>query len=139
MIDNNLIRSKPDDGDAHSIICQGIKEIIKFYEIKSSFSQKTEEFRLTHIRDYQSFDCFIICYVDVQDNFKQYYYILEKSFICENPDFTLSAMDNTQKANLGNTNINKAMTIKKDDAFYFFGQGNLLNGTSYNDLLNYFK
>jgi len=135
-----LIHSKPDDGDAYSLVSSKKGKIYEYYEIKSSYSQKLSgEFRIAHIRDYQDFNYFIICLVDTEDDFQEYFYLLDKSFICENSNFNLSAMNNTKKANMLNVNIDKGMSIKKDEAFYLFGMGNLLCGTSYDDLLNYFR
>ena len=124
----------PDFGDAYSK--HGKNKI--FYEIKSSYLRlETNTFRITHIRDYQNFDYFIICFIDRSDNFKPYFYFLPKSFICNN--FTLTPMNNTKKANMGNLNIDKAMSINREEAFYRFESASLLNGTSYEDLMAYLK
>jgi hypothetical protein len=48
-------------------------------------------------------------------------------------------MNNTKKANMGNLNVNKAMTINREDALYKFEKANLLDGTSYEDLMAFLK
>jgi hypothetical protein len=123
----------PDFGDAYGIF----KKIKKFFELKSSYSRKSGRYGIAHIRDYQTFDYFIICFVDREDNFKPYFYLLTKSFICDN--FKLKAMNNTDKANKDNVNIDKTMSISKEKAYYMFGEANLLNGTSYQDLMDFLR
>jgi hypothetical protein len=128
----------PDLGDATSecnLFKDGTKKI--YYEIKSSFSRKNGRLGLTHIRDYQNFDYFIVCFVDRTNKFKEYYYLLPKSFICEN--FKLSAMNNTTITNQENKNVPKTMSLKMEKALNLFGDANILYGTSYKDLMSFLK
>lgn len=133
---NKLTTCNPNLGDADAITSNGKK---LHYEIKSSYSHENGNFRIAHIRDYQKYNYFIFCFIDRVDDFKPYFYLLDKSFICHNQDLHLCAMNNTVEANAFNVNYDKATQIKKEKAFYIFGQSNLLNGTSYKDLLDYFK
>jgi len=136
-----LLKSCPSEyGDAFSTSNnkKGTAEL--FYEGKSSFSSKKGTFRITHIRDFQDFDYFIICFVDRQDKFKEYYYILPKDYICKNPDvFKLGNMNNSKKENQNNVNVDKCVTIKKEVVFEKFGENNLLYGTDYKDLMSCIK
>lgn len=137
-----LLRCEPDFGDAVSFSdnTELIRRLLN-YEVKTSYLDlKTNTFRLTHLRDYQDFDYFIVCFIDRSDNFKPHFYVLTRSFICDNKElFKLHAMNNTNRANQDNVNIDKAITIKKEVAFNLFGKNNLLPGTSYDDLITAIK
>lgn len=123
--------SDPDFGDAYSTITT------ESNEVKSSCLGKTDIFNITHIRDYQNFNYFILCFVDRKDKFKQSYFIVPKSFICNN--FKLNAMNNTKKSNMRNKEIDKRMSIKKEIALYYFGKANLLADTSYDTLQHFLQ
>jgi hypothetical protein len=128
-----LISSDPDHGDAYSTNTSDPL----FHEAKSSCSGIKGIYNIVHIRPYQNFDYFILCFVDRKDKFKQQYFLIPKSFICDN--FKLSNMNNTRKSNKKNKEIDKRMSIKTEVAHYYFGNANLLADTSYDTLQHYLQ
>jgi len=128
-----LIPGGKDEADSYLFnVHTGRKE---YYEIKSSYSSKKGTHRITHIRDDQNFNYFLLCFVDQDDNYKERFFLLPKDYIIEN--FKLTAMNGTKKSNKDNKVVNKSMTIRKEVAYDLFGQNNVLRGTSYRDWVDY--
>ena len=106
------------------------------YEIKFSYLGKNNCYTVRNVRDYHDFDYFILAFVDTYDNFKINYYCIEKGDVnC----FNLSPMNGTYSSNIKNENINYGFTIKDGsyDHRYTLKEINLLDGTSFNDLLKF--
>jgi hypothetical protein len=107
------------------------------YEIKVSFLSQENTYCITHIRMWQKFTHYILCFVDCRDNFTPNFIVLNKF---ELNKLNLGAMNNTKEANVDNHNIELRVTIKKDSKEYnFLLRNNLLNGTSYGDLREYIE
>jgi len=107
------------------------------YEIKVSFLSQENTYCITHIRMWQKFTHYILCFVDCRDNFTPNFIVLNKF---ELNKLNLGAMNNTKEANVDNHNIELRVTIKKDSKEYnFLLRNNLLDGTSYGDLRKYIE
>lgn len=133
-----LMPTESDMGDAFSVsrIIDLITRIL-YYEIKTSFLNiDHKNFRIDHIRDYQDFDYFLICFVDKLNKYEGLFYILPMDFICKNPSvFSLSAMNNTKRANMNNINIDKKLVVKRDVVYDLFPKYSLIPTTKYKDFL----
>jgi hypothetical protein len=106
------------------------------YEIKFSYLGKNNCYTVRNVRDYHDFDYYILAFVDTYDDFKINYYCIEKGDVnC----FNLSPMNGTYSSNIKNENINYGFTIKNGsyDHRYVLKELNLLDGTSFNDLLKF--
>jgi len=130
--------SKKEIGDAYTF-SPNLNHLARllYYEIKSSFLDIINDtFKIDHIRDYQDFDFFILCFVDKIDNYKGRFYILPKNFICDNSSiFKLSAMNNTKYDNQKNQNVDKQLRIKKEIVYDFFEKNNLAPTSNYEDVV----
>ena len=129
------VKSKIKMGDAKD-------EFNNYYEIKTSVSSLDdlpgeETFAITNIRIRHSFNYFLFAFIHVQDDLKQYFYLLPKDFIKLN--YNLGSMNNTSDENLYNANRDERVSIKCSKVIEEFGRANLLDGTTSQDLQNYFK
>jgi hypothetical protein len=106
------------------------------YEIKFSYLGKNNCYTVRNVRDYHDFDYYILAFVDTYDNFKINYYCIKMSSV---NIFNLSPMNGTHNSNKNNENINYGFTIKYGsyDHRYTLKEINLLDGTSFNDLLKF--
>ena len=106
------------------------------YEIKFSYLGKNNCYTVRNVRDYHDFDYYILAFVDTYDNFKINYYCIKMSSV---NIFNLSPMNGTYDSNKNNENINYGFTIKDGsyDHRYTLKELNLLDGTSFNDLLKF--
>lgn len=114
-----------------------ISETNKYGEFKISFKGINGKYRITNIRDHQSFDYFILCFVDTEDNFKPRFYVVPKEHVTDGNFFKLTAMNGTFMANLNNEVVPKAMTVNHEDMDWYFSQENIINGATYTKLKNF--
>ena len=112
----------------------------KWAEVKISYLGKNDTFTIRNIRPYQDFDYYLLCFVDCKDNFKPCFILVSKDVITNNPVFTLTPMNGTKNANKDNKDIGYGMTVKRngDNFFYLTEITNLLEGTTYQDVTNFF-
>jgi hypothetical protein len=109
----------------------------KYGEIKTSFLDKGYSYNLTHLRFWQKFNYYLLCFIDCEDNFKPEFYLLDKYVLNQ---FKLTPMNGTRESNGENNNIELRITIKKNsDSHYTLKKYNKLNGNTFNDLMNYVK
>lgn len=100
----------------------------KYFEFKVSFLTRKNTFNITHIRPWQLFNYYLLCFVDCEDNFKPHYYVLDKHVIHK---MKLSYMNGTPKSNRDNHNVEMRKTIKKDSIeMNVIKRSNLLEDTS---------
>lgn len=108
-----------------------------YYEVKTSFLGKKGTYRLTHLRSWQDFNYYLICFVDCENDFIPELYILEKSVINE---LGLTPMNGTNFSNSKNNNIENSKSIKKNGKIHkLFKERNLLSGTNMEDLIEFSK
>ena len=119
------VNKKNDKGD---ISLNGI-----FYEQKVSYlSNINNSWSLTHLRPWQTFNYYIFCLVDCEDNFKPNFYVIDKVGINR---FKLNAMNGTASSNHNNFNIELRTNIAKgSEAHKILKRINLLEDTTYNSL-----
>lgn len=104
-------------------------------EIKVSYLGKNRSYRLTHLRGWQDFKYYIICFVDCENDFEYELYLLDKTVM---NNFKLVAMNGTHESNSENGNIEMCLTVKKGgDKHNIFKDNNLLSGTKIGDLINF--
>ena len=114
----------------------------RYCEIKITRLHKDgKTYRLTHLRDYQNFNYFIICFVDTSDKYKPYFYILPKDIVCDNPhpNARYGIMNGSEIANTNNENFETALNFNKKFLHELFDEHNLLKGTDLSDLTNFFN
>lgn len=116
-------------GDLH-------KNYDKFFEVKISYTSKSESYNITHIRPWQDFDYYLLCFVDL-DTEKYNFYCVNKDVIANNPVMTLSEMNNPKELNAFNKFVGMRMTIRLDEVDWKIGKHNLLESTDYNSLLKF--
>jgi hypothetical protein len=124
------VSSSLDRGDLHV-------NYKKFIECKISFLNANNSYSIANIRDWQLLDYFILCFVD--HNFKSSFYCVDKKVITENPRVLLTGMNNSGTINSFNKYVGKRTSIRKDEVDYILKQNNLLNGTSYRNLISFLK
>lgn len=107
----------------------------KYFEVKISYLNMNGKYSITHIRDWQRFDYFILCFVD--DNFNPSFYCVPKNVVTKNEKLILNAMNCTKDINLKNTRIGKRTSPKLKDTKFIFKEKSILKGTTYNDLQNF--
>jgi hypothetical protein len=113
-----------DRGDCHV-------DYDKFFECKISFRNISGKYSITNIRNWQNFDYFILCFVDVQNDFKPQFFCIPKETITNNPAITLTGMNNTTEINSKNLYVGTRTTISDVDINWLFKNNNVLEGTSY--------
>lgn len=91
------------------------------------------------IFNWQPFDFYILCFVDVDDNFTPRYYLVPKNIITQKGYLRLTSMNGTIHSNKDNKNVSKSVTIKGDDCDWFFKKHSLLKGNTFSDLKQFFN
>jgi hypothetical protein len=124
-----------DNGDCVFLHPETNKE--EFGEIKISYRGINGNFRITNIRDHQNLNYFILCFVDTEDDFRPYYYVVPKEHVTNSTFFKLSAMNGTYESNKHNMVVPKSMTVRYDDMNWYFSQKNILGGNTYSKLKSF--
>ena len=107
----------------------------KFAEIKTSYLGKSGTYRLTHLRMWQKFKYYIICFVDCENDFNAELYLIDKYIMDK---FKLTPMNGTSHANSENNNIELSCTIKKGTPNHnILKRYNRLSGTTIYDLKDF--
>jgi hypothetical protein len=104
----------------------------RFGEIKTSYLNKAEHYRVANIRDWQKYDLFLFNFID--DTFNVQFYLIPKEVLMFN--FNMNNMDNLKDINKFNEYTNKATNIKIDQ-LSVLDTFNLLKGNTYEDLIGY--
>lgn len=108
-----------------------------YMEIKVSFLTKKRRFCITHIRQWQEIDYYLICFIDCEERFRPYIYLIDKSCV---EKLKLTAMNGTKESNKNNDKIEQRVTIDKNSLGHnIIKEDNKLNGTSIEDLIDFFK
>lgn len=110
----------------------------KFYEIKISYLGKTGSYTIRNLRKYQDLDGYIFTFIDCKDNFNEKYILISHDDLYYRSGLTFSAMNGTKSKNKDNVNIGVGTTFKKGSIKeYELLDLNKLNGTSFQDLMDY--
>jgi hypothetical protein len=105
----------------------------KYFEVKISYMNKNGKYSVTHIRNWEKFDYFILCFVD--ENFNSSIYCIPKNVITENEK--LNSMNGSKYINLKNTFVSTRLSLKVNYVNSVLSKKNILKGTSYDDLQNF--
>lgn len=106
-----------------------------YFEIKTSFLSKGTTYSITNIRKWHNFDFYVICFIDVENNFTPNFYVITKSGI---DSFTQRGMNGTVESNMSNTNIGMRVTFNiKSKEFEQFKSMNLLKDTTFDSLFEF--
>ena len=110
----------------------------KYFELKVSYlSQENDSYSITHLRPWQNFDYYLLCFVDCDDDFKPHFYVIDK-FVASK--LTIGYMNGTPKSNKDNSNIEMRATVKRySDNFDLIVAANKLKDTTYQSLLDFIK
>jgi hypothetical protein len=107
----------------------------KYFEVKISYLNKNGKYSITHIRNWQRFDYFILCFVD--ENFNSSIYCIPKNVITQNEKLNLNSMNGTKSTNLKNIFVSTRVSIKPNHVKSILSKKSVLKGTTYNDLRNF--
>lgn len=111
-----------------------------YFEVKSSYLNKNGKFSIKNIRPWQSFDYFILCLVDTtEERYKPYFYCITKESLLNNPVLVFTGQNNTKISNEGNNRVALSTTFPMDDHSWLFKKENILEGTSYGDLMVFIR
>ena len=80
-----------------------------FFEFKCSFLSKGKSYSITNIRDWHNFNYYVLCFIDVKNNFTPNFYVINKKDIL---NFSLRGMNGTVDSNTKNTNVGMRVTIQ---------------------------
>lgn len=111
-----------------------------YYEIKLSFLGKNGNFTIRNLRFYQELDGYLITLVDCLYDFKPTFHLISKDNLLNNCGLTFTGMNGTKERNKNNMEIGYGTQFQVNSEqhsnldFY-----NILDGTSYEDLMNHFK
>ena len=125
--------------DPRHVFCRHLDystQVSKSYiETKMSYLNKSDGYSIKHIRPYQDFNYYLLCFIDCNDKFKANYFMVKKEIITANNEISLSIMNGTKKVNEKNGNKIYSATIKKNSiAYNLLLHNNLLSGTNYSHL-----
>ena len=103
----NLLRAKKmKKGDELGDIAIGGK----YYEVKTSYlGQSGDTYTITHIRQWQKFNYYLLCFIDCDNDFTPHFYLLNKNVM---DMIKLDNMNGTSNSNIDNTKVEKRVTIK---------------------------
>ena len=112
------------------------KVLSKYFEVKVSFlSNRYDTYNITHIRQWQRFNYYLICFIDCENNFTPNYYVIDKHTINK---FRLTPMNGTPQSNSGNFNIEMRTTVKNNsEEIRILKNSNLLRDTSLQSLKSF--
>ena len=104
-----------------------------YFEVKASYlSQKNSSYNITHLRTWQQFNYYLCCFIDCDDNFKPYFYLIDKNIVAK---MTLSFMNGTPKSNVNNMNVEMRATVKIDSHNHkVLRKHNLLKDTTFESM-----
>lgn len=137
FLDSKYMLSKVNDSDEVGDLTICKKE---FYEIKTSYLNKSGRFGIKNIRSWQNFDYFILCLIDTRGTkYKPYFYCIEKDVIINSPILILTGQNNTKDSNGKNREVGQSTTFDVEDHKWLFKKKSVLKGTDYEDLLDYIE
>jgi hypothetical protein len=82
----------------------------KYFEIKTSYlGQSGDTYSITHIRQWQDFNYYLLCFIDCDNDFTPHFYVLNKNVMGM---MKLNYMNGTPNSNMDNHKIELRATIK---------------------------
>jgi hypothetical protein len=110
----------------------------RYYEVKLSYLGKSGSYSIRNLRKYQKLDGYIFTLIDCENDFDIKFIFITHDDLYHHSGLTFSYMNGTQKQNKTNSNVGVGSTFKKGSQ----KERNLLilnrlNGTSFQDLMNF--
>ena len=110
----------------------------EYFEVKTSYLNKSGKFSIKNIRPWQNFDYFILCLIDTSNGkYRPYFYCINKWTLINNPVLVFTGQNNTKISNEKNVNVGVATTVNLDDHSWLFKNDNLFGGNTYKHLMEY--
>jgi hypothetical protein len=108
----------------------------QYYEVKTSYlTQSGDSYNITHIRPWQNINYYLLCFIDCDNDFTPYFYVINKNIINM---MKLSYMNGTPNSNMDNLNIELRASVKIDGHNHkVITKHNLLKDTTINSLFNF--
>lgn len=129
------ISCKEDAGDAVMYLPYNKKS--KYLEVKTTYANEKNDFGVKNIRLYQEkVDYYIIAVVDTFNDFKTHFFCVTTKDL--QSKFHLVPMHGSKIANLDNSKVNYAMSTEVKKGLKKLSEINLLDGDSYDDLIEFF-
>jgi hypothetical protein len=108
---------------------------ITFFEVKCSFLSKGVSYSITNIRNWHNFDYYVLCFIDVTNNFTPNFYVIKKDDI---NNFKLRGMNGTAESNTVNQNVGMRTAIQVDSPdMELLKSLNLLKDNSFESLYEF--
>lgn len=129
----NLLRAKKmKKGDELGDIAIGGK----YYEVKTSYlGQSGDTYTITHIRQWQKFNYYLLCFIDCDNDFTPHFYVLNKNVMNM---IKVDNMNGTSNSNIDNTKVEKRVTIKVgSDNHRVIVEHNKLKDTTFDSLCDF--
>jgi hypothetical protein len=106
-----------------------------FFEFKCSFLSKGKSYSITNIRNWHNFNFYVLCFIDVSDNFTPRFYVIDKGDITK---FKLRGMNGTYESNTKNENVGMRVTIQKNsEEMNLIDSMNKLEDNSFSSLYDF--
>lgn len=113
----------------------------KYAELKISVVDDVKKkYNIRNVRRWQDFDYYILCLVYINSNTEEFnvrYYCVDKDVVANNSAIKYGYQNGTKKSNENNENPGLVAFIPHEDVTWYFKKKNLLEGTSYKDLLKF--
>jgi len=82
----------------------------KYFEIKTSYlGQSGDTYSITHIRQWQNFNYYLLCFIDCDNDFTPHFYVLNKNVMGM---MKLNYMNGTPSSNMDNLRVEMRATVK---------------------------
>jgi hypothetical protein len=106
-----------------------------YFEFKTSFLSKGVSYSITNIRGWHDFHYYVLCFIDVENNFTPNFYVITKNGI---NNFSQRSMNGTVESNIPNVNVGMRVTLDiKSKEFQLLQSMNLLKDTSFDSLFEF--
>jgi hypothetical protein len=108
----------------------------KYYEVKTSYlGQSGDTYTITHIRQWQKFNYYLLCFIDCDNDFTPHFYVLNKNVMNM---IKVDNMNGTSNSNIDNTKVEKRVTIKVgSDNHRVIVEHNKLKDTTFDSLCDF--
>ena len=135
LIQNKIIR------DLKAIRVKSIKQRGDFrknktyFEVKTSFLSKGTTYSITNIREWHNFHYYVLCFIDVENDFTPNFYVITKNSI---NNFTQRGMNGTVESNIPNVNVGMRVTLDiRSREFQILQSMNLLKDSNFDSLYEF--
>jgi hypothetical protein len=108
----------------------------KYFEIKTSYlTQKGDSYNITHIRQWQNINYYLLCFIDCDNDFTPHFYVLNKNVMGM---MKLNYMNGTPSSNMDNLRVEMRATVKVDAHNHkIIVKHNVLKDTTFDSLCEF--